>query len=90
MENPQISNMGELNLSLPASLLDGIRKGNLVPFVGSGASLAIQPGLFPTWRQVLERMRDKLNAESKPKNAQIVELFLSDNRLLDAARESTA
>jgi hypothetical protein len=75
-------------LNLPSSLMDGVKKGFLVPFIGSGASLPIQKGLFPTWLEVLNSMKEKLDQEGKSNRSDIVKLYLTENRLLEAAQEA--
>jgi hypothetical protein len=75
-------------LSLPQTLVRCVQQGSLIPFVGSGASLAIQKGLFPTWQHIIERLREDLNKEAKETTAQIVGLMLKEGRLPDAANEA--
>lgn len=56
-----------INLSnIDQRLIDAVRNGNLVPFVGSGVSRHAQTAddrAFPTWRALLEELEDL--AESK-------------------------
>lgn len=43
-------------MSIPKSLVEDLARGDVVPFVGSGVSLSVKPGLFPTWAQLLQSM----------------------------------
>lgn len=75
-------------MNIPKSLLEFARDGRVIPFVGAGASLAIRPGLFPAWHGVLEEMQKKLREEAKDANADLLGIFLTQDRLLDAASEA--
>jgi hypothetical protein len=61
---------------VPASLKDRLRRGQVIPFVGAGVSRAVlqkdgEP-LFPAWRDLLLAVADRLAAEGKNSDAQIV------------------
>jgi hypothetical protein len=61
---------------VPASLKDRLRRGQVVPFVGAGVSRPVlqKDGgpLFPAWRDLLLAGADRLAAEGKNSDAQIV------------------
>ncbi len=59
-------------MDLPESLIQQLAQRRIVPFVGSGVSLAVKRGLFPTWRELLGTLADRLDGEAKPKQAAIV------------------
>jgi len=70
---------------IPASLSSAVRDGCVVPFVGSGVSLSVKRGLFPTWPELLESMATRLASEAKQSEKNIVSEMLTTNRLFDAA-----
>ncbi len=73
---------------IPRSLVEHVQNKAVIPFIGSGASLGIKKDLFPTWAQVLEAMKNRLNDEAKKSESEIVDLYVKSNRLLDAAKEA--
>ena len=74
--------------NIPASLRSALQNGRVVPFVGSGVSLSVKPGLFPTWRQLLQSMATKLEEESKQSESTIVIKLLASDRLFEASKEA--
>jgi hypothetical protein len=56
-----------------------------VPFVGSGVSLSIKRGLFPTWSELLGDLAQRLDAQSKPDHAELVRLLCKVGKLYQAA-----
>ena len=75
-------------MNIPAFLVQTARDKRLVPFVGSGVSLAVKRGLFPTWKQLLERLADQLAAQGKPKQADMVRGHCELDELYDAAQRA--
>src|SRR5262245_15538481 len=67
---------------IPPRLLDSIREGLCVPFVGAGLSKAVAD--LPTWRALMERMIARLRSES-PESAQKALEELAADKLLDCA-----
>ena len=72
-------------MSLPGSLIRSVAQERIVPFVGSGVSMAVKDGLFPSWPKLLRLLADKLDEEAKPNPAQIVRLFVEMGDLNQAA-----
>jgi hypothetical protein len=70
---------------IPDSLLDSVRAGLVVPFVGSGLSLAVKSGLFPTWPRVLEKLASNLVREARPDDAQLLWIALRRGQMFEAA-----
>src|SRR6478735_9096672 len=71
--------------ALPASLVDGLRRGTVIPFVGAGISsgvVSIRNGerLYPSWRKLLELAADRLDREALPTDASAVRALLSAER----------
>ena len=72
-------------MPIPQSLQDKLRKRQVVPFVGAGVSMSIldrlsrQP-IFPSWRQLLSGAADRLEAEMKSGEAELVRAFLKIQR----------
>lgn len=57
-------------MSLPATLIDRIKSGNVIPFVGAGVSRAVVSKssgapLFPSWNELLLSAAQKLDSENK-------------------------
>lgn len=80
-------------MEIPKQLEVSLKSGQLIPFVGADVSMAVlakavnQP-LFPSWPALLTAAAQRLQEESKPAEAGIVEGLVKTNRLLDAAREA--
>lgn len=72
-------------MTIPKSLIQQFAQGHVVPFVGSGVSLAVKSGLFPTWKELLGILADKLDAEGLPKQASIVRTHAELDEFFDAA-----
>ena len=72
-------------MTIPQSLIRSVSQGQIVPFVGSGVSMAVKKALFPSWDKLLGTLADKLDEETKTKPAQIVRLFAEMNQLNKAA-----
>ena len=75
-------------MTIPQSLIRSVYQGRIVPFVGSGLSLAVKDGLFPSWDQLLGRLADKLVEEVQEDSAGIVRLFVKKKQLNKAADEA--
>ncbi len=69
-------------MTIPQSLVDALRAGQVVPFVGTGVSMAVRradgTALFPSWAGLLERGADRLDRESKGAEAGAVRDLLTD------------
>ncbi len=72
---------------VPSSLTDAIKSKIVVPFVGLGVSLAIRKDYFPTWKGLLTEFSNTLKLESQHAIAQVVDGFLLQDRLFEAATE---
>ncbi|MDY7230278.1 SIR2 family protein [Hyalangium rubrum] len=53
-------------MNFPKELVEAVRKGQVVPFVGAGISMGVKRGLFPSWIQLLEGLAERLRDESIP------------------------
>ncbi len=80
--------------AIPKALLDALKTGRVVPFVGAGVSLAVKgadgKALFPGWGQLFELAAKRLESAGKAHDAVIVRAFLNKKEFLkaaDAARE---
>lgn len=73
---------------MPASLCQSVAAGEIVPFVGSGASLSVKRDLFPSWTGVLERLEQKLESEGLGRQKTLVRTLTDLGRLFDAAGEA--
>ncbi|MGA2597927.1 MAG: hypothetical protein ABSH09_13165, partial [Bryobacteraceae bacterium] len=72
--------------NMPASLIEALRRHEVIPFVGAGVSLAVTDlngtRLFPTWRELLERAAERLRAEGLAKKANRTQAELEDDDFL--------
>jgi hypothetical protein len=75
-------------MSIPESLIRQLALGQVVPFIGSGVSLAVREKLFPTWSGLLESLAVRLQQETHKETAEIVRLFLKIGQLNKAANEA--
>lgn len=75
-------------VTIPDSLIQQLVRKRVVPFVGSGVSLSVQPKLFPTWDKLLPALADRLQKESKENAASVVRLFVDSGKLNKAADEA--
>lgn len=69
------------SMAIPENLKRAVRKGKVIPFVGAGVSVAVRRRgdgrpLFPSWKQLLERAADRLEANSYEPEANLVRNFL--------------
>ena len=75
---------------LPQGLIDKLRKGEVIPFVGAGVSRAVTDSrgkpLFPSWPELLARAVERLHADQNPKKANRAAGELEDNDYLAAAK----
>src|SRR5947207_895018 len=80
--------------SLPASLIEALRRGEVIPFVGAGVSMAVTDAdgarLFPSWRELLCRAAERLRAEGLTKKANRAQAELDDDDFLKAAETARA
>ncbi|MEK6258115.1 MAG: SUMF1/EgtB/PvdO family nonheme iron enzyme [Planctomycetota bacterium] len=72
-------------MDLPESLIQQLAQRRIVPFVGSGVSLAVKRGLFPTWRELLGTLADRLDGEALPDQAGLVRTLVKLNDFNEAA-----
>ncbi|MCY2986686.1 MAG: SUMF1/EgtB/PvdO family nonheme iron enzyme [Planctomycetota bacterium] len=75
-------------MKIPDSLIQQLAQGRVVPLVGSGVSLAVLPGLFPTWGRLLGRLADRLHVDAKEDAAEIVRRYVKKGQLNKAADEA--
>ena len=75
---------------LPKTLVEKLRSGEVIPFVGAGVSMAVRDAagaaLFPSWPELLRRAVARLREEGNPKKANRAEPELEDGDLLRAAK----
>ncbi|XXT14442.1 SIR2 family protein [Sorangium sp. So ce429] len=79
----------------PRSLVEALRRKQLVPFVGAGVAMAVRRAsdgtpLFPSWPALLRAAAARLGEEGRHNDAALVNALLSLDapRLLDAAQEA--
>ncbi|HEX5751579.1 MAG TPA: SIR2 family protein [Archangium sp.] len=53
-------------MTLPRELIEAVRKHQVVPFVGAGVSMGVKRELFPSWKQLLEGLAERLEQEALP------------------------
>jgi tetratricopeptide (TPR) repeat protein len=82
-------------MAIPRTLEERLRSGKIVPFIGAGVSIAVRnketdAPLFPSWKQLLERVAQRLEAEQKGSYALVVRGLLAIEKpdYLDAARRA--
>jgi hypothetical protein len=79
-------------MPLPQSFQDRLRQNKVLPFVGAGLSKGIESlngdPLFPTWAELLAKAGERLAAENKPRDAQLVEALVAKGDLNEAARRA--
>jgi hypothetical protein len=75
-------------IAIPQGLRDAVRGRRILPFVGSGVSLGVKPGLFPTWPGLLLKMAETLKREERPHHATLVETFVAMGDLFQAAEKA--
>lgn len=71
-------------VELPASLLDEVRSGNCIAFVGAGFSASV----VPQWRELLTRLTDSLPEGSPTRDRVFRLLELKSSRTLEAAAQA--
>lgn len=69
-------------MSIPQFLRDRLREGRVVPFVGAGVSMRVldrhtHKPLLPSWRNLLLNAADRLEAEGKAADANLVRSLLN-------------
>ncbi len=75
-------------MAIPRALVKAVSSGKLVPFVGSGASMAVKQELFPTWAQLLLKLAVRLEEEASVDSAEIVRRHVNNKKLNKAADEA--
>jgi len=79
---------------VPQQLRENLREGRVVPFVGAGVSMSVLDGnhkpAFPSWRELLVAAADRLDNETKNKDANLVRSLLDVNppEFLEAAKRA--
>jgi hypothetical protein len=78
--------MSETDDKIPESLIDALKRGEVVPFIGAGVSLAVrkksadgtkpEESLFPSWKGYVKILAQTLIAEGKPDEANLVEAYI--------------
>ncbi len=68
-------------MKIPKTLKDKLSEGKVIPFVGAGVSMAVKEKgtanrLFPSWKELLERAANQLDAEQNTDDAVLVRSFL--------------
>jgi len=68
-------------MRIPATLIDRLHNGRVVPFVGAGVSMAVldrdsHERLFPNWSELLFAAADRLDHESKPEDSNLIRSVL--------------
>ena len=76
-------------VDIPQSLVDALRGGSLVPFVGAGVSVGavrqLAPELrFPDWNGLIEALAQRLVVEGKPEDASAVRAMLPNDAMAAA------
>lgn len=75
-------------MTIPLKLIEELAQGRVVPFVGSGVSMAVrvdgQP-LFPSWDGLLSEMADALKHAGNGDDAAIVRGHCNKRRWFKAA-----
>lgn len=76
---------------LPQSLVDALRAGTLIPFVGAGVSVGAVRQLaaeyrFPDWKGLIEALADRLVKEGLPDDAATVRATLANDAMAAAAQ----
>ena len=68
-------------MDLPATLIQRLKSGMIVPFVGAGISRSVKAknsgtSLFPSWFELLERAAIRLQRENKSEYATLVQSLI--------------
>jgi hypothetical protein len=77
---------------LPRSFQDRLRQRKVIPFIGAGMSMGVKAStgepLFPSWAALLSGAAERLDAENKPTDAQLVKALVLKEDLSEAARRA--
>ncbi|MSP27690.1 MAG: tetratricopeptide repeat protein [Methylococcales bacterium] len=77
---------------IPSQLKESLQNGFAIPFIGAGVSMSVQNTagghLFPSWKTLLEQAATRLEDDGKSDDANIVKIFVKQNRFLEAATEA--
>ena len=76
-------------MTIPHGLIQQLALGRVVPFVGSGVSLAVREKLFPTWSGLLKLLAERLEREANEDAAEIVRRYIRKGQLNKAADAET-
>jgi tetratricopeptide (TPR) repeat protein len=92
--------MTDNEIKIPKSLIDALKRGQVVPFVGAGVSLVVrkknkdgtksEESLFPSWKEYVEILAKALEDENKPQDAALVRSLvnISKPKYLDAMQHA--
>jgi hypothetical protein len=79
-------------MTIPSQLKESLQKGLAIPFIGAGVSMSLKNtagnSLFPSWKALLEQAATHLEDDGKSDDADIVKIFVKQNRFLEAATEA--
>lgn len=56
-------------MNFPRELVEAVRRNQVVPFVGAGVSMGVKQGMFPSWKQLLEGLAERMTDEGIPESA---------------------
>lgn len=83
-----------IQMHLPKSLVEALRRRSVVPFTGAGLSRGVTTRdgkpMFPGWAELLSGAATALVDEGKPTEARLVASLVAADDLLEAARRSEA
>jgi hypothetical protein len=72
-------------LKIPSDLIRVVREHRIVPFVGTGVSVGVKPGLFPSWKGLLEQLVVELDENDRAADAKLVRQLVDTENYLQAA-----
>ncbi len=80
----------------PASLVEALQEGKLIPFVGAGVSRAVREAatgnpMFPTWTELMELIAQRLDEQLHPRTAAVLRAVAQDGNaqlLVQASSEA--
>jgi len=72
----------------PQSLVTAVKDRTLVPFVGTGLSMSVGKGVFPSWGDLIERLAKRLVDESRADVAATVRAELAEQHFPEAAESA--
>jgi hypothetical protein len=72
-------------MGIPRALVEAVREHRVVPFIGAGVSVGVKWGLFPTWKQLTEKLVTCLSEEELTDGATRVRDLCAVEDFLQAA-----